>query len=59
VHGGSSYLSQSELALTFGVGRADKIERITVDWPNSGTEEYKNLTTGRVYEIIETKGLTG
>jgi enediyne biosynthesis protein E4 len=59
VHGGSSYLSQSELAATFGVGKADKIERVTIDWPNSGTEEYKNLVIGRTYEIIENKGITG
>jgi enediyne biosynthesis protein E4 len=58
VHGGSSYLSQSELSLTFGVGQADKIERVTVDWPSSGTEEYKNLATGAAYEITETKGIT-
>jgi enediyne biosynthesis protein E4 len=58
VHGGSSYLSQSELAVTFGVRQVEKIERVTVDWPNSGTEEYKNLTAGRSYEITENKGIT-
>jgi enediyne biosynthesis protein E4 len=58
VQSGSSYLSQSELALTFGVGQADKIDRVTIDWPSSGTEEYKNLSTGRAYEITENKGIT-
>jgi hypothetical protein len=27
------YLSQSELALTFGLGKADKVERVTIQWP--------------------------
>jgi hypothetical protein len=58
VHGGSSYLSQSELPVTFGVGRSERIERVTVDWPSGRNEEYKDLATGRVYEIIESKGVT-
>jgi hypothetical protein len=58
VHGGSSYLSQSELAVTFGVGSSERIERVTVDWPSGRTEEYQDLATGRPYEIIESKGVT-
>ena len=58
VHGGSSYLSQSELAVTFGVGKTEHIERITIDWPSGRTEEYKNLATGQAYEVVETKGIT-
>src|SRR5262249_27510214 len=30
VHGGSSYCSQSELPLTFGLGKSDKVSRIEV-----------------------------
>ncbi len=58
VHGGSSYLSQSELPVTFGVGQNDKVERVTVEWPGGRTEEYKDLITGKTYEIIENKGVT-
>jgi enediyne biosynthesis protein E4 len=58
VHGGSSYLSQSELPVTFGVGKRDKIERVTIDWPSGGSEEYKDLASGKAYEIIESKGVT-
>ena len=54
--GGSSYLSQSELPLTFGLGKRDKIDRLVIDWPNGGTEEYKNLAAGRAYECVESKG---
>ena len=55
---GSSYLSQSELPLTFGLGKRDKVDRLVIDWPNGGTEEYKNLATGRAYECVEAKGIT-
>ncbi|MHB8499847.1 MAG: CRTAC1 family protein [Candidatus Acidiferrales bacterium] len=58
VHGGSSYLSQSELPVTFGVGKSETIERVTIEWPSGRSEEYKDLATGRAYEIIENKGIT-
>ena len=58
MRGGSSYLSQSELAATFGVGKADRIDRLTVEWPGGGTQEFKNIPAGRAYEVIESKGLS-
>ena len=57
VKGGSSYLSQSELPLTFGIGRRDRVDRMVVTWPNGRTEDFKNVATGRAYECVEGKGL--
>lgn len=57
VKSGSSYLSQSELPVTFGLGRRDTVERTVLHWPSGRTEEYKNLHAGRMYECIEGKGL--
>ena len=58
VRGGSSYLSQSELAVTFGLGKQEKIERVVIDWPSGRTEEFKGLAAGRGYECVEGKGIT-
>jgi len=58
VQGGSSYLSQSELPVTFGLGGRDRIDRVVVDWPSGGTQEFKNLATGKAYQLTESKGLT-
>jgi enediyne biosynthesis protein E4 len=58
VKGGSSYLSQSELPVTFGLGKHDKIDRLVIEWPSGRTEEYKNLAAGRAYECVEAKGIT-
>jgi hypothetical protein len=58
VRSGSSYLSQSELPVTFGLGQHDKIESVTIDWPSGQAEEFKDLAAGHTYECIETKGLT-
>ena len=57
VKSGSSYLSQSELPVTFGVGQRDRIDRIVVNWPSGRTEEAKNVASGRAYEWTEGKGI--
>ena len=38
VKGGSSYLSQSELPVTFGVGRRERIDRVVLNWPSGRTD---------------------
>jgi hypothetical protein len=55
--GSSSYLSQSELPLTFGLGKRDTVERVVIDWPNGRTEEYKNISAGRGYSCVEGKNI--
>jgi len=55
VKSGSSYLSQSELAVTFGVGKRDRVERAVIEWPSGRAEEHRNLATGRAYECVEEK----
>jgi enediyne biosynthesis protein E4 len=57
VKGGSSYLSQSELPVTFGLEKRDRIERVVIDWPSGRTEEYKNLAVGRCYDCTEATGI--
>ena len=57
VKGGSSYLSQSELPLTFGLGKRERIDRLVIDWPGGSTEEYKNLVAGHAYECAESRGI--
>jgi hypothetical protein len=58
VKSGSSYLSQSELPVTFGLEKRDQIERVVIQWPSGRTEDYKNLAAGRTYECVEGKGIT-
>ena len=54
---GSSYLSQSELPLTFGLAKHDKADRLVIEWPSGRTEEYKNLQAGS-YDCTESKTIT-
>ena len=53
VKSGSSYLSQSELPLTFGVGTRDVVPRLVVTWPGGRTQEFRNVRTGRAYRCVE------
>jgi len=57
VKSGSSYLSQSELPVTFGLGKRDRIERLVVDWPSGRTEEFKDLAAKKTYQVTETQGI--
>jgi enediyne biosynthesis protein E4 len=59
VKGGSSYLSQSELPVTFGVGKRDRVERVQIEWPSGEKQEFKDVATGKAYEVAESTGLTG
>ncbi|MGB0005841.1 MAG: CRTAC1 family protein [Candidatus Sulfotelmatobacter sp.] len=56
VKSGSSYLSQSELPLTFGLEKRDHVERVVIAWPSGRTEEFTNLAAGRCYDCTEGKG---
>jgi hypothetical protein len=57
VRAGSSYLSQSELPVTFGLGKREKIDRVVIDWPSGRAEEHKDLRAGKAYNCLETKGI--
>ena len=53
---GSSYLSQSELTLTFGLGRRTQAGRCVIEWPSGSVQEFRNVPSGQ-YEATEGKKL--
>jgi hypothetical protein len=59
VRSGSSYLSQSELVVTFGLGAAARLEDVVVTWPDGGRERVGALPAGTKYQITEGRGITG
>ena len=58
VRTGSSYLSQSELPLTFGIGGAASIAEAIVEWPGGAKEPIGALKPGHAYVVTEGKGIT-
>lgn len=57
VKSGSSYLSQSELPLTFGLGRNERATRVVIHWPSGRVEEFANLAGGQTYRCVEGAGI--
>lgn len=57
---GSSYLSQSELPLTFGLGRPDagKIVNLEIVWPSGKRESIANITPNQFITLTEGKGIS-
>jgi hypothetical protein len=53
VHSGSSYASQSELALTFGLGRDPRVTTLTIEWPSGRQQTVSNLTADQIVTIEE------
>jgi hypothetical protein len=58
VRGGSSYLSQSELPLTFGVGKSERIDRLTIEWPSGASQEFASVSAAKSYKLHENEALT-
>jgi enediyne biosynthesis protein E4 len=54
---GSSYLSQSELVLTFGLGGTTKADEVEVQWPSGQVDKLAGLTGDQTVTIEEGKGV--
>ncbi len=54
---GGSYLSQSEMTATFGLGEASSIDRLTVRWQDGSQEEFPNLLAQSMYSVQQGKGI--
>jgi hypothetical protein len=58
VRTGSSYLSQSELPLTFGLGARMAVDEAIVEWPSGARDSIGPLRAGHSYVVTEGKGVT-
>ena len=51
-----SYISHSDLRAHFGLGRADQVSGVVVQWPNGETEEFPGFPADRGVLLIEGSG---
>jgi hypothetical protein len=56
---GSSYLSQSELVLTFGLGNATKADAIEIQWPSGQVDKLSGISADQTIIVQEGKGVMG
>ena len=53
VRSGSSYLSQNDLRLHFGLGSQATIDSLEISWPSGKKDSYHNLAADFIYTISE------
>ncbi len=54
---GSSYLSSSELVLTFGLGSATRAEDVEVHWPSGAVDKLSNVSADQIVTVREGAGI--
>jgi enediyne biosynthesis protein E4 len=57
VRGGSSYLSQNDLRLHFGLGAETHIPMLEIRWPNGTAEVFRDLPADMIYTVTEGEGV--
>ena len=58
VHSGSSVMSQGDLRLHFGLGRAQTVDLIEVKWPTTRkVEQFKQVKVNQILTIREGSGI--
>jgi hypothetical protein len=55
VHSGSSYCSQSDLALTFGLGQDDVAKSVVVYWPSGHVDRLSDVRANQFKVVTESR----
>ncbi len=56
VRSGSSYSSNSDMRVHFGLGTTDKIDFVQVRWPSGLVERFENLPVNAIHDLKEGTG---
>jgi hypothetical protein len=57
VRSGSSYYSQNDLRLHFGLGRSPQADRVEIAWPSGARDSLEKLPADHLFVIQEAKGV--
>jgi len=58
VRSGSTFMSQSDFRLQFGLGEAGAVDAVEVQWPGGNLEKIGPLPAGQIVTITEGRGVT-
>jgi len=58
VKAGSSYLSENDLRVHFGLGNATKADRLEVRWPSGVVDKIEDVEANHILTITEGMGVT-
>ena len=51
------YLSTVEMPITFGLGKSERADALTIQWPSGSVTELTDLQADREYTIVEDEGI--
>jgi hypothetical protein len=57
VRSGGGYISQSDLRIHFGIGRADKVDVLEVRWPSGQIDTMKDVKPNQLVYVKEGQGV--
>lgn len=57
VRSGGGYISQSDLRIHFGLGKADKVDLLEVRWPSGQVDTIKDVKPNQLVVVEEGKGI--
>jgi hypothetical protein len=57
VRSGDGYISQSDLRMHFGLGKASKADKIVIRWPSGAVETLSDLPANHYYTVREGSGV--
>jgi hypothetical protein len=57
IRSGGSYLSQNDLRVHFGLGKATKVDSIEIRWNSGKTETIKDIAADKFYAVLEGEGI--
>jgi len=57
VRSGSSYVSNSDMRVHFGLGKETKVDSVEVRWPSGLTERFENLSVNQINTVKEGSGV--
>ncbi len=58
VRSGGSYLSQNDLRVHFGLGKAGTVDLLEIRWPSGMVEKFQNIHADQLIDITEGIGIT-
>ena len=58
VKAGSSYLSQNDMRVHFGMGNAARAEKLEIRWPSGALDVVQDIETNQILTITEGRGVT-
>jgi len=57
VRSGGSYISQNDLRIHFGIGKAEKVDLLEIRWPSGQIDTLKDIKANQLIYVKEGQGI--